>query len=81
MSLVLSHHVDHPELQWVQAQGVGQVLHHHLDGGVALGAAGRPDVRVGRLVGQHRGRRDVPRLAVVHVPRKLGRVVGCGLVE
>ena len=49
----LPNHVDHPELERVHPQLVGEVLHHVLHRGVALGATGRPHVGVTRLVRQN----------------------------
>ena len=65
--LPLPDHVDHPELEWVHPQLMGEVLHHVLDGGMALRAARGAQVRVARLVRQHRARRDGPGFAAPRV--------------
>ena len=65
--LGLPDHVVHPEDERVHLQLVGEVLHHLLDGGVALRAARGAQVGVARLVRQHRARRDGPGFAAPRV--------------
>ena len=49
-----------PKFEGIESCRGGDVFHDVLDDGVALGGAGRPAVRVGRRVGHHRVRYDLP---------------------
>ena len=49
-----------PKFEGIESCRGGDVFHDVFDDGVALGGAGRPAVRVGRRVGHHRVRYDLP---------------------